>query len=45
MCLHFELWFVTGWGRRREMVMCATVRVVVCYRVRETEGNGDMCFT
>ena len=40
--LQLELWFVTGRGRRREMVMCAAVSVVVCYRVWETEGNGDV---
>jgi len=45
MCLHFELWFVTGWGRRREMVMCAAVSVMVRYRVEEREGNGDVCCT
>jgi len=25
------------------MVMCAAVSVMVCYRVRETEGIGDVC--
>ena len=25
------------------MVMCAAVSVKVCYRVGETEGNGDVC--
>ena len=39
------LWFVTGWGIRREMVMCATVSVMVCCRVRETERNVDVCFS
>ena len=40
--LQLVLWFVTGWGRRREMMMCAAVSVMVCYRVGETEGNGDV---
>jgi len=25
------------------MVMCAAVSVMVCYRVGDTEGNGDVC--
>jgi len=37
------LLFVTERGRRREMLMCATVSFMVCYRVREMEGNGDVC--
>jgi len=24
-------------------VMCAAVSVMVCYRVGETEGNGNVC--
>ena len=27
----------------RELGMCAAVSVKVCYRVGETEGNGDVC--
>ena len=41
--LQLALCFVTGWGRWREMLMCAAVSVMVCYRVREMEGNGDVC--
>ena len=41
--LQLELWFVAGWGRGREMVMCAAVSVMVCGRVGEREGNGDVC--
>jgi len=38
--LQLALWFVTGWGRGREMVMYAAVSVMVCYsavRWREME--------
>jgi len=31
--VQLALWFVTGWGRGREMVMCAVVSVMVCYRL------------
>jgi len=41
--LQVGLWCVTGRGRRRSMVMCAAVSVMVCYRVGETEGNDDVC--
>jgi len=41
--LQLALWFVTGWGIRREIVMCAAVSVMVCYRVGDTEGYGDVC--
>jgi len=37
------LWFVTGRGRGWEKVMCDAVRVMVCYRVGEREGKGDVC--
>jgi len=33
--LHLVLCFVTGWGRGREMVICAAVSVMVCYGVGE----------
>ena len=26
-----------------EMVMCAAVSVMVCYRIAEREENGDVC--
>ena len=35
-----SVWFVIGWGIRREMVVCAAISVMVCYSVEETEGNG-----
>ena len=41
--LQLALWIVTGWEIRREMVMCAAVSVMVCYREGDTEGNGDVC--
>jgi len=42
--LQLSLWFVTLWESRREIVECAAVRVIVCYKVRvETEGIGDVC--
>ena len=41
--LRLALWFVTGWERRRELVMCAAVSVMVCYSAGEMEGNGDVC--
>ena len=41
--LQLALWFVKGWGRKMEMVMFDAVSVMVCYRVGETEGNGDVC--
>ena len=31
--MQLVLWFVTGWGWGREMVMCAAVSVMVCYSV------------
>jgi len=40
--LQLGLWFVELWGRGKEMVMCAAVRVMVCYR-REMEKNVDVC--
>jgi len=43
--VQLALWLDTGWRRGREMVMCAALSVVVCYRVRETEGNGDVCYS
>ena len=39
--VQLALWFVIGWGRRREMVMCGAVSVMVCYGLGETEGFGD----
>jgi len=41
--LPLALWFVAGSGRRREFVMCAAFKVMVFYRVGETEGIGDLC--
>ena len=40
--LQLEVWFFEGWLRGRDMVMCAAVRVIICYR-REMEKNVDMC--
>ena len=60
--MQLGLWFVTGWGRGREKVMCVAYRVtfvterrsgreilmcdavsvMICYRVWEREGNGDV---
>ena len=36
------LWLVAGWGRGREMVMCAAVSVMACGRVREMQENVDV---
>jgi len=43
MCAAVSVMDLTGWGRRREMVMCAAVSVMFYYRVGETEGYGDVC--
>jgi len=36
--LQLALWFFAEWMRRREMVMSAAVRVVVCY----IQGERDL---
>ena len=41
--LQLVLWFVAGWGRGREMEMCAAVSVMVCGRVGKMEENVDVC--
>ena len=41
--LQLALLSVTGCGRLREMVIFDAVSVMVCNRVGETEGNGDVC--
>ena len=41
--LQLGLWCVTVQGRRKEMVMCAAVSVMVPYMVGDKEGNGDVC--
>jgi len=41
--LQLVLWFVSGRGRGREMLMCAAVSVMVCGRAGEREGNVNVC--
>jgi len=40
--LLLALRFFTGWGKRKEMVMCAAVSVMICYR-GERQGNDEVC--
>ena len=40
---HLALWFVKVRGRGNEMVMCAAVSFMVCYREGERKGNGYVC--
>ena len=43
VCCSLRYGFVTSSGRRREMVICSAFSVMVCYRVRETMGIGNVC--
>jgi len=38
-----EFRIVTGFRRGSEMVTCAAVKVMVCYRLGDKDGNGNVC--